>query len=357
MPNFKHVVETEFKSTFRSEKVAGLFDIPVQEKLKKEWNIHCPIENKPWQIGLIVGSSGAGKTTIAKKMFGEDNYHFGFEWKESNLLDDFPTENSVKDITDSLSHVGFSSPPHWLLPYHVLSNGQKFRAEVARCMMDDSKNLIVFDEFTSVVDRTVAKVGCVAVSKLIRKKQKQFVAITCHYDVEEFLQPDWVFDVSTNEFKWGCLRRPEITFEIFQCHHKAWQLFEGHHYLSSNLNHASTCFVALIDNEPAAFLALLPFPHPHRKNCWRGHRTVVLPDYQGIGLGNKISDFAGEYLKAKGKTYLSTTSHPAMIGHRIKSKKWIMTRKPGHVGFTKTGVLQKTASFSRLTASFEYVGE
>jgi ABC-type Mn2+/Zn2+ transport system ATPase subunit len=326
--------------------------------MRKEWQINAPIESAPWTIGLIVGASGSGKTTIAKRLFGEENYHQGFEWKESNLLDDFPKEIGIKEITDALSHVGFSSPPHWLLPYHVLSNGQKFRAEVARCLMDTTKDLIVFDEFTSVVDRTVAKVGSVAVGKLIRKQQsKQFVAVTCHYDVEEWLQPDWVLDISTNEFKWGSLRRPEIKVEIWQCHHKAWELFAGNHYLSADINKASTCFIALIDGEPAGFSALLPFPHPHKKNYWREHRTVVLPDYQGIGLGNRLSEFCGHYLKQRGKNFISTTSHPAMIGHRIKSDKWVMTRKIGHLRVSKTGVLKAAISSRRLTASFEYVGD
>ena len=357
MPSFKHVVECEYKSTFRAEKVAGMFDIPVEEKLRKEWQIDVPLDERPWGIGLIVGASGSGKTTISKRLFGVDNYHSGFTWEASNLLDDFPKHLDIKDITNALSHVGFSSPPHWLLPYHVLSNGQKFRAEVARCLLEKDRDLIVFDEFTSVVDRTVAQVGCVAVSKLIRQQNKQFVAVTCHYDVEEWLKPDWVFDISTNEFKWGSLRRSSIEVEIWQCHHKAWKLFEGHHYLSASLNTAATYFVAMIKSEPAGFLAVLPFPHPHKKNCYKEHRTVVLPDYQGIGLGNTLSDFGGEYLKAKEKTYISTTSHPAMIGHRIKSDKWAMTRKPGHTSKTSNkGVLKDTTSAKRLTASFEYIG-
>ena len=328
----------------------------IQEKLKKEWDINIPIEERPWKIGLIIGSSGSGKTTIAKRLFGEENYHSGFTWQCSNLLDDFEKELDVKEITNALSHVGFSSPPHWLLPYCALSNGQKFRAEVARCLLEKEKELIVFDEFTSVVDRTVAKIGCVAVSKLIRKQQKQFVAVTCHYDVEEWLEPDWVLDISSNEFKWGSLRRPKIEVEIFQCHHKAWRLFEGHHYLSAKLNTASTCFVATIQGEPAGFLAVLPFPHPHQKGFYKGHRTVVLPDYQGIGLGNMLSDFGGEYLKSKGKSYISTTSHPAMIGHRIKSDKWVMTRSPGHLKNPKSNLMKKSVSANRLTASFEYIG-
>lgn len=357
MPNFKHVVETPFVSTFRTDKVAGMFDIPAQEKLTKEWMINAPLEDKDWQIGLIVGASGAGKTTISKRLFGEENYHYGYEWSSSNILDDFPKDLPIKEITDALSHVGFSSPPHWLLPHRVLSNGQKFRAEVARCIVDNAKEMIVFDEFTSVVDRTVAKVGSFAVSKYIRSSHKQFVAVTCHYDVEEWLQPDWVLDVSTGEFKWGSVRRPKLKIEIFQCHHKAWRLFAGNHYLSADLNTASTCFIAMINNEPAGFSALLPFPHPKRKNAWKEHRTVVLPDFQGIGLGNRLSEFCGHWLKQKGKTFISTTSHPAMIGHRVKSPKWVMTRKPGHVTNTKTGVLRKSISAARLTASFEYVGD
>jgi len=355
MPNFKHVVEIEYKPTFRSEKVAGLFDVPVNEKLKKEWDINVPIENKDWQIGLIVGASGTGKTTMAKKIFGEEFYHKGYEWSKSNLLDDFDASVSIKNITDSLSHVGFSSPPHWLLPYAVLSNGQKFRAEVARCLLDD-KELIVFDEFTSVVDRAVAKVSSVAISKFLRKQTKKFVAVTCHYDIEEWLQPDWVLDISTNEFKWGCLRRPEIKFEIFQCHYKAWQLFKDNHYLSADVNKASTCFIGLINDEPVAFTAVLPFPHPHKKNCYKGHRTVILPDYQGIGLGSAISDFAGAYYKERGKTYISTTSHPAMIASRCKSKNWVMTRSPGHAPVQSKQSFQKSGSASRLTASFQYIG-
>lgn len=357
MPNFKHVVETDFKSTFRAEKVAGLFDVPVSEKLRKEWTINAPIEDKDWQIGLIVGASGAGKTTIAKRLFGEEFYHYGYEWNAPNILDDFPKNLEIKEITDALSHVGFSSPPHWLLPHHVLSNGQKFRAEVARCIVDNDKEMIVFDEFTSVVDRTVAKIGSFAVAKYIRSTHKQFVAVTCHYDVEEWLQPDWVLDVSTGEFKWGSVRRPEIKIEVFQCHHKAWQLFAGNHYLSADLNTASTCFIAMLNGEPAGFSALLPFPHPKKKNYWREHRTVVLPDFQGIGLGNRLSEFCGHYLKTIGKKFISTTSHPAMIGHRVKSPKWVMTRDIGHLRVSKTGVLKAAISSRRLTASFEYVGD
>ncbi len=79
---------------------------------------------------------------------------------------------------------------------------------------------------------------------------------------------------------------------------------------------------------------------------------VVLPDFQGIGLGSRFYEFAGEYLKQRGKTYIDTTSHPATIGHRLKNKKWIMTRKPGHVSFTKSGNFTKNRKFFSINCIF-----
>lgn len=357
MPHFNHVIKQKYIPSFRTEKVAGMFDVPVDKMLSKEWEINMPIEDKEWQIGLIVGASGTGKTTIAKEVFNKNNYHVGFNWSHSSLLDDFDKDLSSIDITNSLSHVGFSSPPNWLLPYSVLSNGQKFRCELARCLTD-KREMIVFDEFTSVVDRTVAKIGSHAVQKSIRNTNKKFVAVTCHYDVEGWLKPDWVYDVSDLSFTWGCQRRNNSKLQIFKCHHSAWKLFAGNHYLSANLNKASTCFIMLFDNQPSAFTAILPFPHPKVKNVWKEHRTVTLPDYQGMGLGNRLSEFVGEWLYKRKKKYRSVTSHPAMIGHRYKSKAWIMDRAPSRLKAPgKRGSIQNNnnTSIFRLTASFLYI--
>lgn len=358
MPRFNHVISTEYKPTFRTQKVAGMFDVPVQEHLTKSWDVNLPIENINWQVGLIVGASGAGKTTIAKKAFGEQAYFKGHTWGESSILNDFNESLNVKDITDSLSHVGFASPPAWLLPYHCLSNGQKFRADLARAILE-TEGILVFDEFTSLVDRTVAKIGSFAVQKFARKKKRQFVAVTCHYDVTEWLEPDWVFDVSTMEFSRRSLRRPTIQAHIQQVHHSIWQVFKGHHYLSADLNKAARVYLATIEGQPAAMTAILPFPHPKAKNIYKEHRTVVLPDFQGIGLGNKLSEHVGDILLQEGKRFTSTTSHPAMIYYRAKSLKWLMKHqgrksKPG-AGATVT--TKQNVSTQRLTASFEYIGD
>ncbi len=157
-----------------------------------------PIEDFPWQIGAIVGRSGTGKTTIAKQLFPQE-YIRGFEYGAETILDDFPQNLTTAQITEALCSVGFASPPDWLKPYAHLSQGEKMRVDVARALLLAEKR-IVFDEFTSVIDRDIAHIACMAISKSVRKSGKQFIAVTCHYDVIDWLEPDWVLNTDDMSF-------------------------------------------------------------------------------------------------------------------------------------------------------------
>ena len=64
-----------------------------------------------------------------------------------------------------------------------------------------SREAIRFDEFTSVVDRNIAQISSLAIQKAIRRKDAKFIAVTCHYDVQEWLMPDWVFNTDDMSFK------------------------------------------------------------------------------------------------------------------------------------------------------------
>ena len=133
--------------------------------------------------------------------------------------------------------MGFSSPPSWVKPYHVLSNGEQFRCDLARALArcdSTAGGLVVFDEFTSVVDRNVARVVSAATAKALRggRIAGRFVTVTCHYDVTEWLDPDWVIDMAASTFTRRCLPRPKIELAIFRCRRAAWRLFARHHYLS-----------------------------------------------------------------------------------------------------------------------------
>ncbi len=157
-----------------------------------------PIEDFDWQVGAIVGRSGTGKTTIAKQLF-PDEYILGFDYGAATILDDFPKALNVAQITEALCSVGFASPPDWLKPYANLSQGEKMRVDVARALLLSGKR-VVFDEFTSVIDRDIAHIACIAISKSVRKSSKQFIAVTCHHDVIDWLEPDWVFNTDTMTF-------------------------------------------------------------------------------------------------------------------------------------------------------------
>ena len=195
-------------SSFRVKSVISQFTLD-EVKLEKRFRGSIDIENTDWQVGVVVGRSGTGKTTIAKQLFPEA-YIRGFTYLEASILDDFPESLGTAEITRALSSVGFSSPPEWLKSYEQLSQGEKMRVDIARALLLEEP-VIVFDEFTSVVDREVAKVSSLAIQKAVRRTGKKFIAVTCHYDVVDYLEPDWVLctdDMSFTKKKLDTLPSP-----------------------------------------------------------------------------------------------------------------------------------------------------
>jgi ABC-type ATPase with predicted acetyltransferase domain len=206
VPAFDVVRKWTKPQSFRSQAISGTFTLKENE-MSKRFMGTIPLEDEPWQIGVIVGRSGTGKTSIAKELWPQA-YIKGFQYTSESVLDDFPEELSTADITKALCSVGFASPPDWLKPYENLSQGEKMRVDIARALVLEQP-LIVFDEFTSVVDREIAKISALAISKAIRKSTKKFIAVTCHYDVVDWLEPDWVFctdDMSFDKKKDGIPR-------------------------------------------------------------------------------------------------------------------------------------------------------
>jgi GNAT superfamily N-acetyltransferase len=370
MPCLDIVRTSDVQRTARVMQVEGMFDLPSLPCSTERWSVHLDLPER-WHIGVIVGPSGSGKTTVARELFNDHVVH-GWSWPERHsILDGFPSSLRIKDITALLSSVGFSSPPSWLRPFHVLSNGEQFRVTMARTLAE-MPSLAVVDEFTSVVDRTVAQIGSAAVAKTVRRRQQQLIAVTCHYDVLPWLEPDWIYEPATDTLSVGrSLQRPRLSLDVARVHSSAWTLFRKHHYLDASLHRSARCFCALLDGRPVAFVAILPFPHATRKNTRREHRIVCLPDFQGIGIGAALSQYAGAMCAALGMSYLGSTSHPAIIAHRSQSRHWKTIRAASfsEVGRT-TGAIQakttvnkkdKKASAwkgvtTRLTASFEYCG-
>lgn len=333
MPSACIVRKSEILRTPRVMQVEGLFDVPVASESEVTLDVNLPIEDLDWNIGLIVGSSGSGKTTIARQLFG-DILVSEHKWDaQKSILDGFPKDLPISEVTDLLCKVGFGSAPNWLRPFHVLSNGEQFRVTMARAIAQ-SNDVIAIDEFTSVIDRQTAQIASHSVQKAVRKSGKQLIAVSCHYDIIDWLQPDWIYQPAGNQFQRRSLRRkPDLKLEIYSVDKTAWRLFEQYHYLSRNLNTAAQCFGGFIDGDCIAFAAYMHFPHPKTKNIKQGHRLVVHPDYQGLGIGGRIDDWLGQHLYEQGYRYHNVVAHPAMINYYSRSPRWQFLRK-GFMGIS-----------------------
>jgi len=359
MPIVDVVVECPIHDSFRVQQIAGLFDVPVAAKARQSFAVDVPDCSQPWRIGAIVGPSGSGKSSVARKAFPDCFYEPGVWPTDRAVIDGFG-DRPIREITRALTAVGFSSPPAWLRPYAVLSTGERFRCDLARALLDGART-VVFDEFTSVVDRTVAKIGSAAVASAVRRDRlaERFVAVTCHYDVLAWLEPDWVVDMASHRLTRRRLRRPRIDVEIFRCRNEAWRLFGPHHYLSAELHHSAQCFMATWSGRPVAFVAVLPMTG--RRDHRRISRIVVLPDFQGIGIGSCVLDAVAAIYRGRGQKMAITTAHPGMIRRLCRSPNWRLVRRYplGNRGkrrrFHRHGPRDR-GSMGRSVVAFRYCG-
>jgi ABC-type ATPase with predicted acetyltransferase domain len=177
-------------------KVAQAFDLEFDGTITTEIPEFEPPEPRSYNIGMIVGASGSGKSQILTRHFAESAFdsESASVWNPDQAIVSHFANPDV--AIEKLFACGIASVPTLCKPYHVLSNGEKYRATIARLLKDG----MVLDEFTSEVNRETAKSLSVALSKYIRKNDlKNIVLASCHKDIVEWVEPDWVFDCDSGQ--------------------------------------------------------------------------------------------------------------------------------------------------------------
>lgn len=312
--------------SYRAARVKSLFN--AESGANFSLTADLPVDDNKWSIGLIVGPSGSGKTSMGRQFWGADAMADFEDWPaDKPIVDAIAPGGDFNEVTAALAAVGLGTVPTWLRPFPVLSNGEKFRANLARLICESPKRVVV-DEFTSVVDRQIAKFGALAFQKAWRRTGGQVVLLSCHYDIIEWVEPDWVFDTATGKYSGRSLwRRPKFELQIWKTNGSYWGMFEPHHYLKLPRMVAAEYFVGTVDGEPVCHLAASP---ALQANGVRACRMVVMPEWQGAGIGVRfLNNICQWYVDGNSKyggrvkVVYFHTSHPGLVSALRRDKKWV----------------------------------
>jgi len=362
----------ETPRSYRSARVRSLFNVTAEAGAVFRAACEIPLDEDGWQVGLVVGPSGSGKSSIGRRCWGGEAYLTGFEWGGRPIIDEIAPEAPFDAVAGALSAVGLGSVPSWLRPHAVLSTGERFRADLARALLCRRDRLVI-DEFTSVVDRQIARIGAAAFARAWRREVgRKVILLSCHRDIVEWVCPDWILDTGDMSFQRGRLRRrPPIRLDVFQTAWRPWALFEPHHYLKLPLMIGAANYVALHRGEPVAHVAVATTTGlKSARMC----RLVVMPEWQGVGVGVRFIEWvAEEWLAGRNRyslklTTVFHTSHPGLAAVLRRRPGWLYVggRVLGENGEASWRTMAKShggkagsryGGHLRAVQGFRYVGE
>jgi ABC-type Mn2+/Zn2+ transport system ATPase subunit len=369
MQTYEVTLKCDPPTDFYCVKAANSVDLDIEKKLTHHLTIRADLDT-PYNVGLIIGASGTGKTTLAKQIWGEDCFDALLK-PDHAVISQFDDSYSYDERVAFLSGVGLASPTCWIAPAKTLSNGQQARAEAALQMARLDGKFTVIDEFTSVVDRTVAKAMSHAVQKHARKVGKTIVLLSCHYDIVEWLNPDWIIDCNTHDYLDrrllcpGFTRSEELVFGVRQLtDSKSWKVFSKYHYLTDTLPPGKTFMFGLFSGENqigfCAFSNYVMWKQEHKDKgipmVLHANRIVVHPDYCGFGLGGKMTDICADYLQRElGFDVQIKLSSASMSNLLKRSPRWELRDVSRNVHNIWSGK-GRTGRMDVKTWSFKFLG-
>lgn len=365
-------LESPVFNNFRCKMACDALDIDIAKKSVH----HLVIDNiaipKDWNVGLIYGASGSGKTTLAKAIFGDDIFHTVING-DTPIINQLPEGLTYDECASILTGIGLNSVPCWVRPVKTLSNGQLARAEAALLMTQATDtNIVCVDEWTSVVDRTVAKAMSHCLQKFARSKGKRIILLSCHNDVLEWLNPDFMIDCNEQRFisraneNFFFGERERLQFDIRKIGRSSWKYFSKYHYLSENLPGGIIHLYGLFHNDKQigfqCFANYTP-KKPGRQMIFHSNRTVIHPDYQGLGLGIKLINESSRVFKQEYPQFKIMAKFSSLPVYKamIKQTEWIFTGTKRQMGKQSVGGnMDRKTGFRECgvkTFHFEYKGQ
>ena len=153
--------------------------------------------------------------------------------------------------------------------------------------------------------------------------------------------------------------KPNIRLSVQRVEASAWTNmgFDKHHYLTSELNKSAKCFLFYWDGKVVGFCAVLNSPRNGCPNDCSISRTVVLPDFQGLGIGSRMTNFIGGIFSAAGYSVYTKTANPALGIYRDRSDKWAGTSHNHKTRKTIDHDEKYRNRLMRMSYCHKYVGE
>ena len=178
-----------------TEYVCNKYDLQTREEIITEVPLldTSELSDFKWNVGVLCGNSGSGKSTLLSTLGEPKNPIYDYS---KSIISQFP-HMSEHDVCELLSSVGLSSVPVWLHKPNELSNGERARLDLCWILANAKENeIILYDEFSSVINRAVAKSMSYALQRYVREKNLKIILASCHFDIIEWLNPDWVFNLN-----------------------------------------------------------------------------------------------------------------------------------------------------------------
>jgi len=332
------------------ESLANMFDFKYQGESSfflKKFDIP-----KKYILGLIAGPSGSGKSSLLSEL--ESPLGLNSSWDKSKAI---CSQVPLRKLTD----IGLSNIKDLVKPYHALSTGQRHRATIARSLVSNA----CIDEFTSTVHEDLAKSMAIGLNKSIKRSGlSQITIATCRENLESYLDPCWVINLWENTIYlrpsdgWKAQKEDLISYERGNIND--WEAFKDFHYLTEDINKSASVWIMKLNEKKVGFYAAISHPSGYMSNAVRGHRFVILPDFQGRGLALNFCNHVAQQFYEKGKKFYAKSAHPNLISLRDRDEKWLRVRQGKRSDYKGKSIKQSKnwkIHKERKTVTFEYIGE